>query len=158
MSDMKTKIRAIKALEDAEGRVTAEGLVKAAKNPRHPMHKDFNWNDRIAGHLHRLETARKIIASVPIYFRTETKHIKSVAYVRDVSLPTDQQGYRSITRIVDEDDLANKTLEQEIERVKSLMDRAQEIAEALGLFEEYKTAMNSINALLNALHSKRAAA
>lgn len=54
-----------------EGRVTPADLVAAATPKRSPIHDDFEWDDAVAAHQHRLRTAG-----------TYLRHIK-VVYVRE---------------------------------------------------------------------------
>ena len=92
MSTMEIRREAIKALEDSEGRTTADRLVQAAGNPDHPMHPDFEWDDAVAGHLHRLDTARRIMASLTDIITNGSKRISAPAYVRDPDAPEGEQG------------------------------------------------------------------
>lgn len=48
--------------------VNPDTLVKEVTPRNHPMHPFFIWNNKIAGHLHRLETARQIIMDVRVDF------------------------------------------------------------------------------------------
>lgn len=150
MATMKAKISAIRALEDSKGRVTAEKVIAAAKSAKHPLHNEFPWDDKKAAHEHRLNIARKIIASVRVSIVTETRQIKTVAYVRDpAAMP--KQGYRAISHIVNERDTARETLTQEVSRIQSLLERAREIADVLDLSEELDAALDAIKVLTTVL-------
>ncbi len=48
------------------GRVTPQNLVKAAKGNKHPLHKMFDWDDKIAAQMHRLKQARDILGALKI--------------------------------------------------------------------------------------------
>lgn len=45
---------------------TPDELVRAAKNPRSPVHKLFEWDDRQAGREHRLLQARVMVNSLHV--------------------------------------------------------------------------------------------
>ena len=62
--DNKTATEALRAIQDEEGRLTPDTVLRAAKNPRHPLHDVFEWNDAKAGHAWRVEQARALIARV----------------------------------------------------------------------------------------------
>ena len=49
----------------------ADDMVEAAKDPKSPYHSMFEWNNRIAGHLHRLDQARFYLRSVKVDIMTE---------------------------------------------------------------------------------------
>lgn len=59
-----------KFLEKKMGKVgkDAEEVVRAAQPSHSPIHRDFEWNDEIAGHQYRLEQARKIIRSIMVVY------------------------------------------------------------------------------------------
>ncbi len=136
MSDMNTRREAIKALEDTDGRTTAEKLVQAASNPGHPMHPDFEWDNEVAGHLHRLDTARRIIASVTVIITDVSKRISAPAYVRDPDAPAGVQGYRSTARLRTERESAQEALLNEATRLQGQLDRMRDVAAALDLSDE----------------------
>lgn len=48
------------------GKLTPQATVEAAKNPRNPLHKHFEWDDAKCGIAYRLEQAREIIRLVRI--------------------------------------------------------------------------------------------
>jgi hypothetical protein len=136
MSNMEIRRDAIKALEDADGRTTADRLVQAASNPEHPMHPDFVWDDAVAGHLHRLDTARRIIASVTVIITDVSKRISAPAYVRDPDAPAGVQGYRSTARLRTERESAQEALLNEATRLQGQLDRMRDVAAALDLSDE----------------------
>lgn len=45
----------------------AEDVLGAAMNPKSPLHKFFDWDDRSAARKYRLDTARLILRSVVVY-------------------------------------------------------------------------------------------
>lgn len=47
--------------------LTAEDVLREAENPRSPLHKFFDWNDRSAARKYRLDQARLILRSVVVY-------------------------------------------------------------------------------------------
>ena len=130
---MKIKAAYVKELEDRDGKVTADSLVAAARDKRHPAHNDLPWDDKIAGHQYRLVVARQIIASVRIMITTSTKTVSCVAYVRDPDAPPRQQGYVNVARLRTETESAREALLTEVSRAQSLLERAREIAVGLGL-------------------------
>ena len=142
MSTMKIRAKAIKELENEQGRVTPEKLVRAASSRNHPLHDDFPWDDKIAAHQHRLDVARQIISSVRVIITTETKKISSVGYVRDPEADPKQQGYVSTARLRTEDDAAREALGVEITRVLSAIERVRELAAALSLEEDFHLALS----------------
>lgn len=132
---------AIKRLEDEAGRVTAEALVLAARNPKHPMHEDFLWDDKVAGHRFRVNQARAYIAEVRIVTTTSTVKVIAPAYLRDRDVAP-RQGYIAIQRLQTDARAAQETLLYEIARAQALFERVREIAAALELGAELDTLLS----------------
>jgi hypothetical protein len=149
------RARAIAALENEHGRVTAEALVQAASNPRHPLHHEFLWDDSKAAHKYRLEQARVIIASVRIVITHHHQRTSAVGYVRDPEAMPRQQGYVSIKRLQNEEENAMDALDYEIRRLQAILERCREIAEALKLIPEYDDAVASVLRLSSRLRRGR---
>jgi len=143
MSTMKIKVQAIKELESKEGKVTPQELVDAARNKNHPLHNDFEWDDKKAAQKHRLDTARAIIASVRVVITTETRKINCPGYARDPEAAPNEQGYVSIVRLRDNREMAEEALLAEVGRVQSILERAEEFAHALELEREYAAALDA---------------
>ncbi len=144
MSEMKIRAQAIKELEDQYGRVSAEQLVEAARDRKHALHNDFDWNDRQAAHKQRLHTARVIIASVRVVTKDTTRTITSPSYVRDPGRASDEQGYISVVKLRDDGDAAYEALLYETTRLQSQLERCREIAAALNLQDELKAVVDSV--------------
>lgn len=69
---------------------TPEELVRAAKNPRSPVHKLFEWNDRAAAHEHRLVQARVMVNSLQVEIITPKGQPGNViAFIRSSKLGRD---------------------------------------------------------------------
>ena len=153
MSTMEIRRQAIKALEDAQGRTTAEQLVQAASSADHPMHPDFEWDDAVAGHLHRLDSARRIIASVTVIITDVSKRISAPAYVRDPDAPAGVQGYRSTARLRTERESAHEALLNEATRLQSQLDRMRDVAAALDLTAELDAVVEATMTLRDKLRT-----
>lgn len=155
MSSQKIRAKCIAALEK-QGRVTPDVLLAAAKSKSYPLHGDFIWDDKIAGHKYRVEQAREIIASVRVMTKTTKMSITAVGYVRDPRVAGNKQGYVSVAALRDDRAYAEEALDAEVDRIKSLLDRAREFAEIVGLRAELETALQSIMRLHS--RSRRGAA
>ena len=69
------------------GRLTPELVVAAARDPEHPLHSEFDWDDESAAHQHRLAIARRIIRSVRINVVVQNRVIPVCCYVHDPQAP-----------------------------------------------------------------------
>jgi hypothetical protein len=141
MSAMKIRAKALKELENRFGRITAEKLLEAARAKTHPLHGDFEWDDKKAAYKYRLDQARDIIASVRIF--NETLKVSTVGYVRDPEAASGDQGYVSVSKLRTETEAAEEALRSEVLRVEAILERAREIAVALGLVRELEIALEA---------------
>jgi len=144
MASMKIRLAAIRAIEDERGRVTAENLLDVAQDVDHPLHDEFEWDNDKAGHQHRLHQARKLISSVRVIVVHETKRVSTVGYVHDPSIPPNEPGYISTTRLKTEFEAAQEAILVEITRVQAALERAREIASALDLISEFDDALRAM--------------
>lgn len=149
MSSQAIRQKAIAELEK-DGRVTAAALVEAARDRKHPLHGDFDWNDKSAAHKQRIEKAREIIASVRVIVTTSTQRISSVSYMRDPSMAPGVQGYISVARLQTDAEMAYATLQQEANRIAASVERARQYAAVVDLEDEIEDILRSIARLRSA--------
>lgn len=54
---------------EEHGFLTPQVLLDAARPPKHPLHSQFEWDNKKAGDMYRLEQARELIRSVKVRYR-----------------------------------------------------------------------------------------
>lgn len=148
MLTQKIKSDAVAAVQKKHGKVTPKLFWKEAKTKSgvaYSCHGAFDWNVQSAAEKHWTDTAMRIICSVRVTITTSTQKIRSVAYVHDPRTP--KGGYVSVATLRDDKAHAQEALDAEVSRVVSLLERARELAAALGLHEELEMAMRSAMAL-----------
>ena len=139
--------RALQALERA-GKLTPSEVVSAARDPESPLHNSFEWDDAKAAESWRLVQARELIRSVQVQVSiTEDRVISVPVYVRDSTVPEDEQGYVSLSSIKDNPQAARAALYLELTRVEGLLGRAESIAEACGLSAEVHRVAKRVKSL-----------
>jgi len=136
--------RAIQAVEDAEGRITPDAVVRQATDPESPLHRYFEWDDQKAGHSYRIDQARRLIRLIEVVVTTDTRIITVPLYVRDAKAEGDEQGYVSLPRLRTEPDTAREMLRTEFSRASACLTRAEDLADALGLRKEVAAAARSV--------------
>jgi hypothetical protein len=79
-----------------DGRLEAEDVVEAARDPASPLHNHFEWDDSVAAHQYRLTQARQIIRVVRV--ETGPQEIKRAF----ISARTEEEGrsYRTLEDVV----------------------------------------------------------
>lgn len=144
----------IKKIETKTGRITEESLIEAARPRNHPLHPEFTWDDKIAGHTCRIQEARRLINRVKyIIVYSETVTLKAPVYGRDTSLPPDEQGYRRIAAITAEKD-KSKLMEEAINRAIGHLNTAFAIGITLGHAADCEKIIDAAEALAAKIRGK----
>lgn len=141
------------ALEDAGGGVSAERVVEAARDPEHPWHARFVWDDAVAGEKYRLQQARALIRSVVYERRIERTVTRSVRYIRDPDAMAHEQRYVSVIALRADEERARSALILEYARAAALLRRTRALAEVLGQnhrVAEIVDALDNLSELLRA--------
>lgn len=92
--------------EQQKGRLTPPAVVEAARNNRHPLHRFFEWDDKIAAESFRLDQARALIRSVAIVGDGEAEPAPAYLSVADKG----GTSYRTLADVMDSADLQNTVL------------------------------------------------
>lgn len=138
------------------GVLTPEAVVAAAKKPTSPLHRVFEWNDSEAAKAWRIEQARCLIRSVHVVTTTSTREFAVPKYVRDPRAEHGEQGYTSLVEIRDELGVAAEALSYECVRAASVLERARDIADALGLSDRVDSLIFGVSELKTEAEGKRA--
>lgn len=129
------------------GKLTPQAVVDEARNPEHPLHACFDWDDETAAEAWRLEQARTLIRSVRVEITTEERTISTVYYVRDPEKGAGEQGYVELPKLKRKPDLAREALVAEFARAASALQRARDLAAALEMVGEIDEITTRIVAL-----------
>lgn len=144
MISQKIKAAALAAVEKKHGKLTPRLFWKEARDKSgvaYSCHKLFDWNIKSAAERYWTDRASEIIASVRVTITTTTQKIRSVAYVHDPRAKG--AGYISVATLRDDSIYAQEALDAEVTRVVSLLERARELAAAVGLVEELEMALRA---------------
>jgi len=84
------------ALEDlsVDGKLTPKEVVEAARNPKHPLHSQFDWDNTVAGEKWRIQQARLLINQVEVVISVDGEETTRNKYV-NVELANGENGNRS---------------------------------------------------------------
>jgi hypothetical protein len=145
MISLDDKRNALEVILVANGnRLTPEAVVAAARDAGHPLHDEFNWDDKSAAEQQRLDTARQIIRSVQINIKMDNRVISSVCYVRDPKAAYKEQGYVAMSQSRRQKEEAHQILMGELARVESAIRRSRQIAAVLNLSDELEELLERI--------------
>lgn len=140
--------RELKAIEDETGRLTPELVVESARDPKHPLHDQFEWDDSIAAEQFRCQQARALIRRVEVIVQTTEYTYTVPKYIRDPSVGCSEQGYRVLDKVARDREDAVKALEYEFGRAYAFLQRAYALLLAMDVDpEELSGIMSSIDHL-----------
>jgi hypothetical protein len=141
-----------KIAEANNGSLTPQAVVEAARNPRHVLHKHFEWDDATAAEAYRIEQARGIIRVIRVddddESRGSTRAFVSIA-------EKDGTSYRTVADVKSSRDLQAAYLLSIDRDLEALERRARALAEICPLL---KSARKAVQKRLDALKGESRAA
>jgi hypothetical protein len=151
------KNAALEALAEENGDLDADRVWKAARSENHPLHGYFPWDVKEAAVEHWRYIARGIIASCRVEITFKETKFEVPKYIRNPSLPPQQQGYSLTQRVANEEDRARVALEVELSRAESALRRAVNLARAFDMLYALESLLGDIAKLRMELSEEREA-
>lgn len=116
------------------GRLTADDVWQDGRdNLASPLHREFTWDVDKAAEAHWRTRARQLIEECFVQVRFKTTTYRVPAYVRDQTASAREQGYVRVVEVKTDRDLSLETLEYEVRRARSALERARSVALGLEL-------------------------
>ena len=109
--------RALEAIQADKGRLVPEDIIQAARPRDHELHNEFEWDNRRAGHQHRLNQARNLIRLVRVELVTddEVGQVRQWHAARWAGAEDAPPGYVSNEEVI-QNPSYRKALEQQMRR------------------------------------------
>lgn len=130
----KAKREAIAACKDRTGHIKPHRVVEMARDPKSPLHGEFNWNVKEAAMERWLDRARELIREVKLQVIHEDQTIAVPFYVSDPS--QDESSYIAVAAVAKEEDLAEQVMLDELRRCEVSITRARNVAKILNLLPD----------------------
>lgn len=122
----------LEAIRDAhDGHLRPEDVVAFAKDENTALHNQFEWDDTEAAHQYRLQQARYVIRLNVNIIPTDNGEVAVPMYVSLMSDRTHNNGYRTLTDVMEDADLRDEFLSQalgELQRVRKKYEKLLELA------------------------------
>ena len=135
---MTTDLRGqLQAVYDQHSELTPDLVVDVARDPEHPLHSRFEWDDSVAGEAWRRQQAHDLIRKVRVVYREadETGPEKSIRVFHAVRSDKGHV-YEPVEKVV-ADDFTRRLLLNDMEREwKALRKRYQEFEEFLSMVRQ----------------------
>lgn len=132
-SDLRHELQAI---YDEHRKLTPSLVVDLARNPAHPLHDRFEWNDKVAGEKYRLDQARQLIRTLRVVYKeaTEDEPARSTRAFHSIYADNGRT-YRPVEEVV-QDPMARELLLREMARDwKSMKRRYGHMVEFIALVQ-----------------------
>jgi len=118
--------------QDPERILLPEAVLACAQaNRNSELGQQFEWDDSVAAHAHRLDQARRLIKAHVIHVRTAPQKVR--AYVH---LAVDGHGYRRTTEVLKDTVRRTHLISAALKEVQSLRQRYCYLEEMKEFFEE----------------------
>lgn len=156
MEDRNLIDKRIRQLYQKHGVITPDLVIEDAKNPKSPLHGQFNWNVEEAAMSAWRETARRLIRQVKVVIEvkeiTFTPNHQTHQRKEFLAIPNKkpgEQGYIRRAELKTQREKAIEAMGDEIKRIESAVARALEVAEDLGLKGDLETIKAKVLKLKN---------
>lgn len=120
---------------------TPEQVVELAKDKNTELHKCFEWNDKRAAHLYRIQTARKIIQSIVVVDERKPKeeqtHIRAIVSTNDRD-----RHYEPIRLTIKNEDSYEKLLKQALAELEMFKIKYKNLSELEIIFEDIEAILS----------------
>jgi hypothetical protein len=112
------------------GRLTAHIVLDEARDPAHPLHGRFTWDDSVAAERYRLSQARELIRTVKVVYKPATARSAEKSMRAYHSVPDGEgRSFRPVKEVA-EDPFMLKVVLSEMERDwKLLRERYSHLAQ-----------------------------
>ena len=122
--------RELARIETEEGNLLPRTIVAQARSPRSPLHKCFDWSNRVAGDKWRLMQASQLVLHVRMVLPDDTtprRVFVGIGYGK---------GYGSIERVRQDPNLCESIVRQARDEMQEWADRWQDLKEQLSILTE----------------------
>ena len=134
-----TKVKILMEIKGRSQKLLPSKVIAAAKDPDHPLHSQFCWDDTVAAHRYRIWQARQMLAEVEILISDPPKDSRfgnmSPAFV---SLGSDRKdgGYRPIGDVLNNAALRQEMVETALGELRAMQFRYDRLSELAGVWKE----------------------
>jgi hypothetical protein len=130
------------------GKLTPSKILDAARSPRSPLHRFFDWDDESAAEKYRIQQARVLLKGVRYNVKTKTVEFDVPAWesvrVDECDLPDAEpgKGYVSTALAVNVPSFEEQILENAMRRLRAFRDQYKQYSE---VFTTLRPVFNAID-------------
>lgn len=135
----KAAIEELSRLEAEHGRLVPSAIVDAARSPKSPLHRFFEWDNTVAAEKYRIMQASNLIRHVKVVMELPNLTARTVrAYVS----PYTGQGYVRIEKALSDADMRMQLLAQARRELEAFRKRYNDLEELNEAFKILDTVLN----------------
>ena len=128
-------------VEERDGIILAEDVLKDARDDGSPLHDFFEWDDSEAAEHWRLNQARYLLRSIHVVLKNDEGEEEQTRFTYNVTDTPDDDGegqrvYCTIQRVLTDDEIRAQVVEQAMRQLQSWRDRP-DYFENLSLIREF---------------------
>jgi hypothetical protein len=116
------------------GRLKAESVVEAARDPESPLHSRFTWDDSEAAEQWRLQEAQRLIRVVVEYLPTDKTETPVRVFVSLKKDRADGSGYRRTVDVMSDDEMRAQLLADAVTDMDAFKERYRRVQELTEVF------------------------
>ena len=144
---------AVKACMDSRGRIIPERVVSKARDPKSPLHHQFDWNDARCANTKRLEVAAELIRRFKYTVVYNDIKLACPVYIHDPD--SNESAYVETVVVAKDNAKARHTLEDELARIKGALHRAMVLADVFQLSTTFQQMLDIAMDAERVLHRGR---
>jgi len=112
MSDLRSLLQEI---YDEHGKLTPALVVQTARDPDHPLHSRFEWDDDVAAEKYRLSQGGELIRSIKLSYRDDRGEYKDIRQYHSFRSTEGGRRYEPVEKVAN-DPMLDKILRNDMER------------------------------------------
>lgn len=112
MSDLRTQLQTI---YDEHGKLTPALVVQTARDPDHPLHSRFEWDDSVAAEKYRLTQGGELIRSIKLSYRDNRGDYKDIRQYHSFRSSEGGHSYEPVEKVAN-DPMLDRILKKDMER------------------------------------------
>jgi hypothetical protein len=145
----------ISSLADDKGYIDPQRVIDEARNPKTPIHEDFDWDVNVAAQKCWMDQATTLIRFVRLNLVIEHRSVIAPHYVVDPDRPPKSRRYVDLSLAARNRATSWQILFSELDRIAAATRRAQQIADVVGLRAELDEFLDDVSLLRTAAERKK---
>lgn len=124
----------LELIQEEEGGITSASMVDRARDESSPLHKLFEWNDKVAGEKYRLMQAGVVLGSLTIVRTDKTPETRAFVNVKGKSFGSGR--FIDVDTAMADEEMRRIVLRNAYNEMESFRRKYTELSELKGVIKE----------------------